>query len=325
MDNTSEVTVPINYFGGTFHKIMYFRITPALNASAIISNCICALIFWRIIRNEDQRQRSGQMFKYFLCASLVETILFMFIIADIKYRCGNCGGTLAWEIYGKYFYRFFYYILVTLSNYFEVAATLDCYLMINNKMKALQTTKSFFIIFTFIIVFNFVIHIVYLFNDKIVRVARKEDDYIYKIVDSDYVKTSVAKTFLTILAIYREILPLILAFILNILVLMTLKKVMRKKKRILRQSNNNDTTTSDAEINKLRMILAVSVNYLILRFPMCLFIFGSTIFYSNDIIWKYMLSIGWTLYVLSYFLKIFIYYFFNRKFQQFFNSTIRLR
>jgi hypothetical protein len=96
---------------------------------------------------------------------------------------------------------------------------------------------------------------------------------------------------------------------------------MKKKKQI--QRTNNDTTTTKAELNKLKMTICICLDYYILRAPLTLFNVINVQF--DTIFWNCMFFTGNASYILSYLLKIFIFYFYNKKFKKYTKLTLRFK
>jgi hypothetical protein len=93
----------------------------------------------------------------------------------------------------------------------------------------------------------------------------------YKVVDlMEHIETSFFPFINFSILIYRELLPLLILIIFNILILLAFKQVSASKK----QMQNNARTVSNAtlkiqkaEKNKLKLIFIVSFSYVILRMP----------------------------------------------------------
>jgi hypothetical protein len=275
----------------------------------VIFSFLSAFIWLRVIRNEQQQQQQkGQMFKYFFVSSVVETMVYLIGSPDAEYynNDANRYKSFAWKIWYVYFYCYIYYSLVTISNYMELAATFDCYIVIKNKFTFMQTKKFFKMIISAVIVVCFIMHSTYLVR-KIEIINNNGTDN-ETIVDSKYQhsfengdNSIEIKYYHSVLAIIREALPLVLLVIVNILILKTLKEVMKKKREI--QRTNNDTTASNAELNKLKMIIAICLDYYILRTPLALYyILNLKI---ETAIWDCLFYYGYPSYILSYSFKFF--------------------
>jgi hypothetical protein len=313
-----------------------FYVSRIFNYLSVIFSCISAFIWLRVIRNEQQQQQQqqkGQMFKYFFVSSIVEAIFFIIGSPDADYYKDDklAEESFAWNVWYIYFYTYTYLSLVTTSNYMELAATFDCYIVIKNKFKFMHTKKCFNIILTTIIVSSFIIHFSYLLS-YVIRVEYISNnngttdnattihyEYHRSFMNRDILPSIIRYD--VFISVVREALPLVLLVLVNILIFKTLRQVMIKKREI--QNRNNDTSITNVELNKLKMIIAICLDYYVLRTPMALYY----ILYINveSVIWNCLYFYGYAFYILSYSLKFFIYYFFNKKFKQYTNLSLKFR
>jgi hypothetical protein len=323
-----------------FYEIVFVYLVRIIEISTIMTSLISVIIFRKIIKNEPSGR--GQMFKYYMVESIFELLLFLVIVFEVGYHCKGCGRSYEWKVWYVWFYIYSYYAIVTMCSYLEVAAQFDCYIMINNKLKWCQTKKFFISILIFLILFGFIPNSQMIFVFNIIEIKQNfTEKRIFFVGISDYYFTDLYNILSYTLTIIREIVPLILLLILNTLVLRTLRKVVKRKRVLLQRSINNNTSTitanenirngsriaNDAEINKLKMILFISLDYLILKTPLAINLlpFRQTPKFINNIYWHcYFFQSAYTLYFFSYFLKFFIYYHFNKKYREYFNSVFKL-
>jgi hypothetical protein len=309
-----------------FVHIMSFYVGRIFNYSSVIFSFLSAFIWLRVIRNEQQQQQKGQMFKYLFVSSLIEAIYFTLGSPDPEFfsNIKNMTESSAWKIWHIYFYSYTCFSLITLSNYLELLATFDCYIVIKNKFRFMHTKKFFNIILATLTAVCFILNFNYTLERlKLIQVnnqtTNNDYEFEYYFVDDDL--TILIGYYKAVVSFTREALPLILLLIVNILILKTLKEVMKKKREI--QNRKNDITASKAELNKLKMIIAICLDYYLLRTP--LIIYYVINIDLNNIIWYCLYYYGYASYILSYSLKFFIYYFFNKKFKEYTNSTLRFR
>jgi hypothetical protein len=313
-----------------FVHIMSFYVGRIFNYLSIIFSFLSAFIWLRVIRNEQQQQQKGQMFKYLFVSSLVEAIIFLLVSPDSEFfsNIKNMTESIAWKIWFIYFYNYTCFSLITLSNYLELLATFDCYIVIKNKFKFMHTKKFFNIILATLTTFCFILNFNYtLERFKLIQVNNETYNnndsihykYKYYFVNDDL--TVPIGYYKTILPFIREALPLILLLIVNILILITLKEIMKKKREV--QRTNNDTTASNSELNKLKMIIVICLDYYLLRTPLIIYYVINVRF--NNTAWYCFFYYANASYALSYSPKFFIYYFYNKKFKEFTNSTLRLK
>jgi hypothetical protein len=290
----------------------------------------CIIVFIRIIVNSKNEKKS-QMFKYFLCKSIFDLLVFLTVIIDIGYYCNNCGTNYAWQLWFVWIYFYAYTVFVSISNLMEIAATIDCYLLVENKLQILMEKKFFVSFLIFSIVFNVIINIHYYFIFKIVENSDENSNKTtFTVIDSmNYIEKSYFPIINYSILAYREILPLTILIIINILILLTFRKVSARKKKM--QGNaTTGTVISNAAIriqraekNKLKLIFIVSFSYVVLRMPFTIY---QVPFHGRNLFWEcYYYPATIRLYDLSFFIQIFNYYFFNNKFKKYFLLTIKFQ
>jgi hypothetical protein len=285
-----------------------------------------------------------------MVAAIVDLFYFLSIIFLIGYECEGCGNSYGWQIWYNWIYFYFSLSNMTVSNYLEVAATFDCYLMINNRLKCLQTNKFFKGMVPLLIIMGFSInfHNVFTFRinesknifiSPITNVTINTSIY-YSTVTS-YFFTNLYNVMNNVTIFIRELLPIVILIILNVLTLLTLRKVMKKKYRLQNKTNNSNTTantttfsstrssgdnntnrmTSQAEINKLKMIIIICSNYILLRIPFAVEMSTNNI--KNSIWFCEFFQISFLFYNFSYFMKFIIFFIFNKHFKKHLKSIFK--
>jgi hypothetical protein len=309
----------LNCLSKPIGQIIYTKVKPVGNGLTIITSFFCAIVFWRILRNENQEQ-SGQMFKYLFVSSFVEVVFTCFWFIDSFVDAPFV--TFATSIYLKYFDNFLALSLVFISNWLELAATIDCYLKINDKLKSFTTKASFIIITSMITLCGLVNSIWVQFRFNYVSITfnittneTKKIRYYYTAKVTSFFNTPLDTGLRILVNTTRELVPIILIIIINILILKTLVNVMKRKREMIKIGNNN-TATSDADINKLKMIIAMSLNYVLLRSIYLHFQLG--LFSSKTVGESCVWLTGLILYHFSYLLKFIIFYYFNKLFRKHF-------
>jgi hypothetical protein len=203
-----------------FHLIVFYYLNILITVPTITTIIVCICVFYRIIKND---QNSGQMFKYLIASSTFELVLFVMISFEVGYYCKSCGVSYLWKMWYVWFYVYLYYGFVTISNYLEVAAQLDCYIMIKFRLKFVQTNKFFVFVLLVLLVLSLIPNLqnVYLFE-----IMKSEsiqlNKSIYSIKITNYYFTNVYQGLNYTLAFHREVLPLILLVAFNTLILITL-------------------------------------------------------------------------------------------------------
>jgi hypothetical protein len=312
--------------------LLYFKIvfdigSKILQYGSILGLTFCIIVFFRIIINSKKEPKS-QMFKYFLCKSIFDLLVFVTVIIDIGYYCENCGTTYVWQLWYIWIYYYAYTAFVSISNIMEIAATVDCYLIVENKFQFMMKNKVFNGVLIISIILNIFINVHYIFIFKIVEINNEEtNSTTYTVVDSmEYIEASFFPFINYSILIYRELLPLLILIIFNILILLAFKKVSARKKQMQTNSGTVSNATlriQKAEKNKLKLIFTVSFSYVILRMPFTVY---QVPFHGRNFFWDcYYFPASLRLYDFSFFIQVFNYIFFNHKFKRFFLLTIKFQ
>jgi hypothetical protein len=306
--------------GYLFFRIFIDHTYYLFNYPPLVSSFLCTIVFMRIVMNSTSDNNKGQMFNYFLVKSIVELLIFISVSTPEKYYDGNDKDYL-WQLWFVYISWYFFYICISISNLMEIFAIIDCYLMITNKLKFLITKKCFYFLIVSSVLFNIIINSHYIRTKKIlVNEAENGSNILsYKTIES---KQDYDLVIDLALLVYREVLPLVFLLIFNCLILKFLRTVAMRKRTI--QANiSNSPASQQAELNKIKLILCTSFSFIIMRTP-----FAINEIYSNgnNIFWKcYFYSLTYRLYEASFFIPIFNYYFFNKKFRKYLHLTITLK
>jgi hypothetical protein len=321
MENSNE-TVSFDCSIRQFGKITLTRLQPTISSLAIVTSLFCSITFWKIIRKENQQQQSGQMFKYFFASSLAELsflsigLAFGFVYAPLS--------TFATSIYFIYLDGVLKITFIFISNWYEMVATLDCYLKISGKCKSFTTKKALIIISSLIVIGGLVNPIFIELRVTYQRVAvnmtmngTTETRYYYTFKNRPFRNTLGDTVLRVIMNTFREFVPIVCIIIINILILRTLRRVIKKKREMIKKGNRN-LATYDADINKLKMIIVMSLNYVIFRSLYLYDLLTPVVIYK--LIFSCLAWFGVVSYIFSYFLKFFIFYFYNKLFRKHFNS-----
>jgi hypothetical protein len=305
-----------------FHKILFDYGNSVIHYITIIPLTICIVVFTRIVINSESGNNS-QMFRYFLVKSIFDLISLLSIIPMTGYFCDGCGESYLWNVWYIWIFYYSYFVSVSLSNCMEIFGTLDCYLMIRNKITRLMTLKSFYSILVTFLLVHLIANIHYVLMFEII--ISNENKTSYKIGKSDYYGTDYYNILNYAELIYREIVPVIILLILNGLTLCELRKVSLRKRTLMKQNNSqqlNGTAIREVEMNKVKLIFFTSFSFTILRLPYVIY----EIFHEEDTFWKcYYFPLCIKLYDLSFAIQIVNYYLFNKKFRNHLKMTLQLK
>jgi hypothetical protein len=309
----------LNYINSTeisdFKRVLT-DVKLSITVVGIISNLICIIVFTIINRTVTS---NGQMYLYFLMKSICDFFIFITYLINIFYELSTdqIRNTYFTQFIFIYFYHFLSPIFQMYSIFFEVFATIDCFLSIDNKYKTFLTKKAFYLNSIFVIIFFSCVY-----SGKL---------FVYKIIPSGNNEYNHEKTCLYFTAFYRilsfvtlflrDILGSILCFIFNILIFLNIKKMSERKK--LLKNNESLVRCIQAQENKVKMIYFASINHVIFHTPdFIMSIYGK---YIKTTFWIKYVYYSTTLLVLSYLMPFFIYILFNKKFCDTFLELIRIK
>jgi hypothetical protein len=306
-----------------FYQILSNYGNRLVPCGTIITSIICIIVFARINDSSRNDNRKSQMFKYFLMKSVYDLTANIYVLFEILNYIHDYSHTYLWGLWFIWLYNYLFYLSVSLSNCMEVAATFDCYSMISNKFKFLLNKKSFYVFLIVTGIVNALLNVHYLFIYEIVRgadLSLNKTGYSY--VFTNYTTKSYFNSIQYTILIWRDVITLVLLLTLNCLILFALRNISKRKK-ILRKNNtalNIANEMRNAELNKVKFILIISFSFIILRMPDSIY---QIPFHDDNTFWEcYYKPMYIILYDLSFLIQIFNYYFFNKKFKNYFNSTL---
>ncbi len=121
---------------------------PVVERLKAVFNAICVLIFAQIVHSQQQE---SHMFRYLLVKSILDMVLFLLLVVDFLYLCGSACTTsysIVMVIWYIAIYNYIVPVVQLTSVFLEVAATFDCYIMINNKLKYCISIWWFYLVCT---------------------------------------------------------------------------------------------------------------------------------------------------------------------------------
>jgi hypothetical protein len=301
-------------------------IKKSIHITGVFTNGICIVVFSLIIKRTQQsssssRTQGNNMFKYLLIKSIMD---FVYCLSESLLYFRICRGSyqsLACLVTSLWFYDYLYHSIVFLSIVFEIAATFDCYISINRKLKCCQT-NFFFNSFSFVsIIFFMLITLIYPLKFKIEKtittdLLNNKTLFQYNIAYSKFGEATSERTLIFVESLIFDFIMIIILLVFNVIILFSLFETT-KRRRILAGNNNNNNTlltaSQNAERKKIIMIVSTGFNYGVGHF----IFFGSSIVYFINRVSSYCLF-DYTLvfYVVTYTDSIIFYFFFNNIFRK---------
>jgi hypothetical protein len=303
-------------------------IIPAMNIIGLFTNLISLTIF--IIINKENRT-NNKIFYYCLlktvCDFIYNLIYSLFEFINVRDLEGEIRTAKLFFIFINFYLK---YVLCFASAAFEIMATFDCAISINQKIKWIQTKLSFISITISIVLFSFLIEIFNLISNKI-----KRNEYIdilntthirYVISDHIYGKDSLLYKLELIENTLRDVVSMNILFILNIYILVKLVEIRKRKNNLKAQNKQSSfrSISNSAECRKMKMIITFFILQIIGHYPYFLTELSrkQTLFSLKAT--NYLKTTSDILYQLPIMTPFFIYFFFNNQFRNVFVTKLRL-
>jgi hypothetical protein len=280
---------------------------------------ICIIIFSSIIRTEQTRHK---MFHYLLMKSICDFCYYFIYLVDIFIFCPSCHLVKNYyflEIFDKYTVHFLKQIIGNCTVFFEIFATIDCFILIKNKYTFLLSKKTFLIASLLNIVIFSCIFIPKLFLYTIVQISPDE----YEAVRTPFYNSLFFKILSFFYSFIRDILCSVLLILFNILIFLEIKKITKQKERIL-QSDESKAIAFKAKSKKFKMILYTAISYVIIHTIAAIkTTYGK--FQTFNKFWYCLNAFEGNGILLSYLIPFFLYIHFNNIFRRRLFSLFRFR
>jgi hypothetical protein len=298
-------------------QIINKYLIPIIQMVSLVYTVVCIVIFWKIIRHEQQQIRNGNMFNYLFFKSIFDFLSIVTEIGDMITSLDSLQYSYITHVINNWIYLYLNSVVITIAVYAEVFATFDCYLILNNFTNFFKSKKSYYINLTVLVIVSFSINIIYLFRSDITKVedefsnVTSKNDNNYQSVLSCFSYSAYYIIVSTIVLIIRDFLPIFLMLIINILILLNLKRIYSQKK-ILRI---NISDVYRAQTDKIKMMSSVAATLIIGRTPYMIYILP---IHDSNKFWEctmYLLSNF--LYYIPYGLQIIFFYRFNKIFRKY--------
>jgi hypothetical protein len=297
----------------------FIYIEEVLIIVGTISNLICLIVFTKILK----QVQSCQLYNYLFMKSLNDFFMFLLLIINPFYKLdyfNNIRYLLVMQIWYKYYDHYFKQVFKLMSILFEVIATFDCYISIvnNSKLKFLITKSFFYINTSIVFVFSVLFILIKLFVYDIVLKADKKR---YTIVKNQLYYSDNYRIFSFLNKTLRNLVLPIVLIIINILIYIQLRNISTFKKNLTSNNSIAVSTSIKAKENKIKMILACTINLILLQTPSIFYSFFGK-FTNNDSFWECYGALFSFLSTISYITPILIYFSYNKVFKEYFRKTI---
>ena len=285
----------------------------------IVCNTFCIAILTKIVVRE---RINGHMFRYLLAKAICDLTFFCCNFFEIFYfQCEACITAYSFLLELWYVWSYYYIeeIVLLLSLILEIAATVDCYLMITNKWQyCFQRKICFWIVLCTSITFCALYYTCYPIFITINAFPIANSTQMF--YNHTWSNSIILISFDLSQSILRDFLSLILLVILNGLILNSLRRTTANRRCLGRQDNQQASAqlsvlvlkATAAERRKVLMIVASGLNIFLGHF----FFIISNLWYwiDKESIWICADLFSETFLNASYVTPIFFYLAFNSTF-----------
>jgi hypothetical protein len=298
-----------------------------MSAIAFLTNFICFIIFIRILKM-TRRGESNQMYKYLLIKSICDMLPGFFSLLLPLYECEKC---LAKKTYWMQIWLIgFYYYLTSIfymgSGAFEIVASFDCAISIENKLKWCQSRVSFIVTTGSIFIFLGSFYSYHIFTNEIsvnqyssFNNGTEVKYFIYSTVQL-YTYRNLTLAFLKAERFLRDFVVLFILLIINTFILFKMIQIRKRKSRLQSTSRSSTVIMAErAENRKIKMITFLCVTFIFGHFPFIIY----QLFRTFHRPWENFLVFSEIFFSFSFITPITAYYFFNKKFKLFFLKPFR--
>jgi hypothetical protein len=298
-------------------------IIPILSIIGLITNILSIIVFSSIIKNE---QRRNDMYKYLLLKSVCEMMgCFFSTFYPLYFLYGSLTNTFMVTVWLIWFRGFIIPAFFMASNGFEIAATFNCAISIENNMKWCEKRLSFCFWAVSIIVSSFGVEIFKPFMYSIEKsnfsyyLNKTLDEYevSFSSLISNFSKFGLAES------IIKEVFVLVILLSLNCYILFKLIKIGRRKKRLNINSSNVQVRTN-AEMRKIVMIIFLFITFVLGHLPNFMWFTVHSYFVSHEFLIDF-LDYGDIFLYFSYSTSFFVYFAFNINFRRIAMKIIHFR
>jgi hypothetical protein len=295
---------------------------PILSIIGFIANLLSIIIFSLIIKNEQR----DDMYKYLLLKSICEMLGCLFsVLNQLRYYFTILLNTYIMVVWSIWFEEYIIKALFMASTGYEIAATFNCAISIEKRMKWCQKRVSFWLWVIFILILSFGVEIFPVFM-VFIRKLHFTDQFnrtIY-VYDMRLPSSSVLKlsSFYFSRSLIEDVMFLFILLSINIYILVKLIQIGRRKKR-LTSKNSNIQNSNRAENRKIMMIIVLFLTFLLGHLPRFLtFAFIRT---GSFQFWLDFSNYGDIFLYFSYSTSFFVYFAFNNNFKNLFLKIIHFR
>ena len=298
-----------------FTNIYNDFIERILSSISLVCNCLCLIAFVQIVRCNNTQD----IYKYLLYKSFIDIFISVRFAFKSFFNCTNCLFETSYAL--KVFYLIFFiyvdYALELLTLLCEVVACFNRYRFVT-KTLSIFDKFSYKLVLVSMTIYSFLFY-VYLFFDRqiIPQMPFQNETIVFYLINENSLGTT--SYFLGYIhSVIRNLICVTFIVILNVLTLYSVKKALDKKKQLV---NNVAKSTSGKILSKseraeLRLtLMVISTNLVIVvAYGMSFIKWMKIKEVDAD---KCFSTSNYIVYLMSFVLNFFIYFYFNLSFKKF--------
>jgi hypothetical protein len=268
--NSSQVISPSPFcLNETFDLILQYHLRVLIVTLGTILNTFCIIVFIKIIRLQTDNITSNYMFKFFVLKSICEFILSLIELPIALQIIHDFKKSKIYFVWYIAFYNYIGNVVKLMSPYYEIEASIYCVLLIYRiGHECLKSKLLFYLVTISTCVFSISFYISTIFFFGIIKL----DEHVYSLILTPLYRSDIGKVIIYAHSILRDILPLVLLFILDVFIIVFLKKTTKRREQLaesssgmksistmLKVTNKMVSRSQNAEQNKIKMIFFTSL------------------------------------------------------------------
>jgi hypothetical protein len=317
---TNNLTGNQKYENGFSAKFVYLFVVSLASVCCIIFTCTNVTVF-------SNQQFKEKLFAYLKLESIFITLdlIIMAVFPMYDFTASDVSRSLFACVYHKYGKIYLASILEMSAIISSIFASINCLVLIdsqsNNYLFKLANSFNPYLVALLEIVFSAVIFLYQLFQHDIVEKEMGK----YFDAPTDFSRTQLSYILELSTFILRDVVLVIVLILINVLMVIEVKKSLNKKLEITSINGNNNYKSTSIKRSQRKLTKMVITDSLIGFFSRL-----TTVIYFllKDVHDQYLLKLFlYTVFLiitLSYGAKFFIYYYFNRRFRNFFKKEFYL-
>jgi len=302
-----------------FTDIYNAYIEKVISSISLVLNILCSIAFMQIIRcNHSTNNKNGQdIFKYLFYKSLMDIYISLRFALKSVFNCKDCSLEKIYAI--KVFYLIFFiyveYACELATMLCQVVACFNRYRFVTNKWHIFDKRISYKLVLASITLYSLLFYVYLFFDRQIItkiRVDQNETISMYLIQEESLGIGSQILNYAHSLS--RNVFCVVFIFVFNVLTFYSVKKSLDKKKLMIKSNTSSQKLMSKSEKAELRLtLMVISTNLVILVTHGLSFIRWMKIKEIDQS--KCFATCNYIIYVMSFNLNFFIYFYFNKNFK----------